>query len=399
MFEDFNPVDKQEWIEKVIQDLKGKSFDALKWEVEEDLVLDPFYTAEDVKHVFTLPFGRSSNPWKIAESIPLSDGPTGAKKANLQLITALEGGVESPILEIDEVLDKKGFQQLFKGVFPDMICPQFRGAFTESQPKALLQLFAQLLKDQQKNTSEQEVLLHVDPLGFFLEEQDFFEDESTDFNSIMEAVEFAKSTFPKARIVKVSGHYLHNNQNSLARELAFMLAFASEYMYQLTNRGLSPEVAASSLFFSLSAGGQFFVELAKIRALKLLWMAIQRAYGVEVPEEAVIHVVTSSKTQVEDQNTNMISATTEALSAVLGGIHSLDVLPANVRQEAPTAFTRRIARNVQHLMKSESHLDWVSDPAAGSYYLENLTTKLAHLAWTKFQKLEANGGVLAFLKA
>ncbi|MEO1437513.1 MAG: methylmalonyl-CoA mutase family protein [Bacteroidota bacterium] len=215
---------------------------------------------------------------------------------------------------------------------------------------------------------------------------------------MLNAIEFADTAFPKARLIKVSGHFLHNNQNSLARELAFLAAFASEYLNQLTERGLSPDKVASRMFFSISVGGQFFVELAKIRALKLLWTAIQRAYGIDSPESAVIHVVTSSKTQVEDQNTNMISATTEALSAVLGGIHSLDVLPANVRQETPTKFTRRIARNVQHLMKSESHLDWVDDPAAGSYYLENLTTQLANVAWSKFQKLEASGGVLEFMK-
>ncbi|MEO1437514.1 MAG: hypothetical protein AAFV80_18370 [Bacteroidota bacterium] len=176
MFEEFNAINKAEWIEKVIQDLKGKPFDTLQWEVEDEIVLDPFYTAEDLKSTFVLPSSSPSNDWKIAESITLLEGPTAPKKANAQLLAALEGGVESPILEIDEVLDKKGVQQLFKGVFPNMICPQFQGAFTESQPKAVLQLFAQLLKDKGKLTKAQDLFLHLDPLGFYLEEQDFYED-------------------------------------------------------------------------------------------------------------------------------------------------------------------------------------------------------------------------------
>ncbi|MBK9488574.1 MAG: hypothetical protein IPO07_07135 [Haliscomenobacter sp.] len=128
------------------------------------------------------------------------------------------------------------------------------------------------------------------------------------------------------------------------------------------------------------------MEIAKLRALRLLWQNVLKAYGVQTSAlEIAAHFAPAS--QDEHPNTNLIRAATQAMSAVIGGANQLYVLPSNASlHESPTPFTRRIARNVQHLLRLESHLDKVIDPAAGSYYIEKLTEELAHKAWAIFQQ-------------
>jgi methylmalonyl-CoA mutase len=145
------------------------------------------------------------------------------------------------------------------------------------------------------------------------------------------------------------------------------------------------------LQISISIGKSYFVEIAKLRALRILWNNVLQAYGATLaPAEIVVSFTRDS--QDENIHTNMIRAATQTMSAVIGGADRIYVLPANAATGVPSdAFTRRIARNVQHLLQLESYFDKVIDPAAGSYYIEKMTELLAQNAWSQFQRMEKDG--------
>jgi methylmalonyl-CoA mutase len=161
------------------------------------------------------------------------------------------------------------------------------------------------------------------------------------------------------------------------------LFLANSFFNHLTDRNYTPSQINAVLQFSISVDKSYFINIAKIRALKLLYLNLMKAYHIENEALAPIEANFASLSFDENVNTNMIRATTMALSAVSGGVARLNVLPADPKN---TPFTRRIARNVQHLLKMESYLDKVADPSAGSYYIEQLTEMIATKTWDYFQK-------------
>ena len=162
------------------------------------------------------------------------------------------------------------------------------------------------------------------------------------------------------------------------------LQHANTYLSKLEEKGLSVAEIARTMEFSISIGKSYFVEIARLRALKLLWLNVLQAWNAPL-EFPAITVQYQPETYTDELYTNMIRATTMAMSAVQGGATRLTVLPYDVNRESqakyPATFSRRIARNVQHLLKMESALDAVADPAAGSYYIETLTRQLSEEAW------------------
>ncbi|MCB0638992.1 MAG: hypothetical protein KDC54_20325, partial [Lewinella sp.] len=171
----------------------------------------------------------------------------------------------------------------------------------------------------------------------------------------------------------------------------------AEYLAQMEARGVAPAVTNAHMQFSVAVSTSYFLEIAKLRALRVLWANVLAGYGltdVPLPKVAVHQAMES---QEGDVHTNMIKAATQAMAAATGGADLLFIVPANhARREPSTPFTRRIARNVQHLLQLESRFTNVIDPAAGSYYLEKVTTTLAEKAWARFQQVEAQGGFLEF---
>lgn len=169
----------------------------------------------------------------------------------------------------------------------------------------------------------------------------------------------------------------------------------SEYMNTLIQLGFSADEAASKIKFTLSVGANYFMEIAKFRAARLLWATITDSYGVKNDEnkKILVHAVTSQWNQtVYDSYVNMLRATTEAMSASLAGVDSLEVLPFDYQYREPSEFSNRIARNLQIILKEESHFDKIADPAAGSYYIENLTDSIAEQSWKLFRSVEERGG-------
>ncbi len=173
-------------------------------------------------------------------------------------------------------------------------------------------------------------------------------------------------------------------------------------MTQLTERGLSINEIAPRLKFNFAVGSNYFLEIAKIRAARLLWAQIVHAYGpcCDSKTKMYIHSTTSNWNKtIYDAHVNMLRTTTESMSSIIGGSDSLTVNPFNSVYEQSTDFSERIARNQQLLLKEESYLDKVVDPAAGSYYIENLTSSIAEETWKLFLKIQEKGGFLEAFKS
>ncbi len=397
LFKEFPKTTTAEWLAKVEKDLKGKPLDSLNWEAEEDIILKPFYRKEDLPKNMDIPVHKSSNDWYIQEDIELPVGGSVAAKANKLALEALNMGINAPNFIIDEVLDQKMFFKLLKGIYLEMIYLNFGGLLTEGYPIEILKKWTALLKKEKLSPKKIKGALNVDPIGFYIENGEFYESQEADFESLANAISFANKRLPNVAVITAQAHFIHNQGSTIARELAILLAKGSEYLVQLEHLGVKAQVACQHLRFSVSVGNDFFMELAKIRALRLLWALVLKGFGVEETPQIHIHALTSAVAQTEDEYSNMIASTTQAMSATIAGADSLTVLPADMVFGSSNDFTKRIARNVQHILKHESYFDRVVDPAEGSYYIEKMTEEIADLAWLKFKKIEATGGLLALV--
>jgi methylmalonyl-CoA mutase len=203
------------------------------------------------------------------------------------------------------------------------------------------------------------------------------------------------------RSIAVTGKNFRDAGSSIVQELGFSIAMGAEYLSTLTEAGLNIDDVACSIKFNFGVGANYFMEIAKLRAARLLWAKVVEAFNpkCECSSKMIIHSENTifNKT-VYDPYVNMLRTQTEAMSAVLGGTDSLTVLPFNAIYESTTDFSERIARNQQILLKEEAHLDKIADPAAGSYYIETLTDSIAEQAWKLFLDVQEKGGYVAAFK-
>lgn len=229
--------------------------------------------------------------------------------------------------------------------------------------------------------------------------------------ALMEAIQ----PLPFYRVLNVNALSLNNAGAYISQELGYALAWGNEYMSQLTDAGLPAAAVAKKIKFNFGISSNYFLEIAKFRAARMLWANIVSAYHPECLRDCenkspdgecrcaskmAIHAETSTfNLTLFDAHVNLLRTQTEAMSAALGGVDSMTVVPFDKTYATPDEFSERLARNQQLLLKEESHFDKVIDPAAGSYYIENLTVSIAKQAWDLFLAVEEAGGFYAALKA
>jgi methylmalonyl-CoA mutase len=380
LFPDFSPTSKEEWMAKVEKDLKGKPLEELFWQLEEDITLPPFYHKEDLDGPLPpMQDSRDDSDWEIGEYINVRD----YSQANKSLLEGLEKGVQAPLLRLYKPIDEQGLDQLLKGVEPAYISLHFGEYYTDKQPQQIFEFLKGVLKSKGSKLAECRGSLDFDPLLDFSEPP---------IQSLATMIRFCQQEMPKFRPLQINANRFHGGSEYTSVELAYTIAKGNEYLARLSDEGVSADVANQHLQFGISISKSYFVEIAKLRALKLLWANVLKAHGCEHQQVPYIVAHFSKESQDEEMYDNMIRASTQAMSAVIGGAHRLYVLPSNHALQKPsTSFTRRVARNVQHLLKMESHLHKVVDPGAGSYYVEKLTQLLSEKAWKKFQQLEEEG--------
>jgi methylmalonyl-CoA mutase len=402
LLEEFPPVTTQQWEDKIIADLKGADYErSLVWKTNEGFNVRPYYRQEDLEKIAYLdgvpqqfPFVRGNkkekNSWFVRQDIEADD----LIKANEKAVIILDKGVNSFgfVVNKDKQFTKSDIATLLKNLPLDKIEVNFiAGYAANSVVKALSEFLG---GNKSFNGS-----VVFDPIMCLAKNG-----KSGSANPMADAVEIVKNakTINNFKSLTVRGDIFENAGSSIVQELGFSLAVANEYLSGLTEAGISADDAAKALKFQFATGSNYFLEIAKVRAARLLWATIVKQYNPKNDTSCIanVHAVTSdwNKT-IYDPYVNLLRTQTEAMSAVLGGVDSLTVKSFNTAYEKPTEFSERIARNQQLLLKEESHFDKVVDPGAGSYYIESLTDSIAEQAWKLFIEVENKGGFVAALKA
>ncbi|MCC6726380.1 MAG: hypothetical protein IT258_17870 [Saprospiraceae bacterium] len=349
LFADFPPISKADWLEKIKKDLKGKAPSDFDWQFAEGQSVSAFPHLDDFGGVLPHPISDGKNDGQICEGFQVGD----AAKTNKMALKALEGGANALRFNCTDLPD---FEALMTGIDPTIISLHLRAKKMES-PFSLLRNFVEYAGANAAQIG-----------GTFCWQG----------KQAMEILELSEAQLPGFKVLPVHGSAFYESDEKTADELRKMATAANDWFAKLTAEGVGVERIAKQVFFTCFIGKNYFLQIAKLRALHKFWLDLQRKWGVENPQSAFIFAQFPISNQSPDANTNLIQATTQAMSAVIGGVDVLTVLPSDKTSDEakPTDFSRRMARNVQHILKLESHFDWVADPAAGSYFIEDLTNKL-----------------------
>ena len=381
LFSEFKAPTKQEWLDKIQVDLKGADFNKrLVWRTNEGFDVPPFYRREDVLKLNTpdslpgeFPYVRgnkkSCNCWYVRQDIMADD----AKAANAK-------GDEMPF----------EYEMYYEAEDGDsLVQPQHH--------YGLAQILAAYFDKKGYDKAKVNGSLDWDPMEKIVMKG---HDVTPVLRFAPQIVEALKD-YPRFRCISVNAVALNNAGAYIVQELGYAMAWGNEYLDMLTEAGISADLAASKITFNMGVSENFFMEIAKFRAARLLWAEIVKKY--EPKDEAscmmCVNAVTSKYNMtLFDSYVNLLRSQTESMSAALAGVHSIVVTPFDAVYETPNDFSERLARNQQLLLKEESHFDKVVDPAAGSYFVEELTTSLANEGWKIFLNVENEGGFLEAAK-
>ncbi|MBE0675925.1 MAG: methylmalonyl-CoA mutase small subunit [Bacteroidales bacterium] len=406
LFEDFQPVPTAAWIERITRDLKGADYSKkMIWKTNEGFEVQPFYRSENLEgltHLSSMPgefpyvrgTKTTGNSWFVRQNIEIGDYTTANKKA----LDILMRGVDSLgfIIENADTLSQRNIEVLLGGIYPESIELCFS---TTGKARELVQYLISAFRTRGSDLASIRGAVEADPLGRLMVNGKLCVSVEEGLDYLAGLVRDSEP-MPSMRVINVNAANFNNAGADIVRELAFGLALGNEYMAQLTERGIDASLASSKMGFTFGIGSNYFMEIAKLRAARMLWATIVKGYGSASPASGKMNIlaVTSewNKT-VYDPYVNMLRTQTEAMSAALGGTDTLLVNPFNHTFSKPDDFAERIARNQQLLLREEAHFDKVADPAAGSWYIENLTAMVADAAWKLFLEVEKKGGFLAAL--
>ena len=407
LFTEFPPVPTEKWEEVITADLKGADYERkLVWKTGEGFNVRPYYRAENLEGIKFLgsqagefPYVRGThahNRWRVHQTVSV----VCPKEANAEALKILNAGVDSLGFCIASAdFSAADLDMLLK----DICIPAVEITFCGEKMANVAELV--LAKVEKEGIAKEDVRIAfcIDPLVKGLSSKGDFCSPNGE-KCIARIVELIHKTkeYKHVRIVTVAGQTFGNSGSTIVEELAFTLSAGHDYLVRLTDAGLDVDAAARKLRFSFSVSSNYFMEIAKFRAARMLWANIVKGYGPakNCACKMHIHAETSRWNQtVYDPYVNMLRGTTEAMSATIAGVHSLEVMPFDASFENPTEFSKRIARNVELLLKNESHFDQVVDPAGGSYYVENLTQSIAAEAWKLFLEIEQKGGYTEAYKA
>ena len=368
LFEEFSPKTLKQWNDKIISDLKGNSYENLIWESPENIKVDPIYNTESTNK---LKGDCTYNhlDWEIEQSL---NNPT-----NKQILTCLNKGASALLLKdiptdyLETVLENVLFQYIQTSIQSKSI-------------KSSLDTFISLIEKRGLEKNSIKGSLHFDPLMDCLKKGTLNNNLWENFRSIQEK-SIALKTF---KSVNIQGVEYHNAGGSISQELAFTLAQLSEYFAN------SPSLEPNKIQISLGVSTNYFFEIAKFRAIRILWSQMLNAFkkdNIPLYLRAETGIRTST---IFDPYVNMLRTTSQCMSAALGGANIINTSNFNAAFKKDDDFAQRMARNISLILKEESYFNKVSDPSSGSYYIENLTNELSLNAWTLFQEIEANGGWL-----
>lgn len=401
---DFPPPSVEEWRRLVDKDLKGKPFTVLQSPLEGGLSLQPLYTPQDAPAPSeppgvapyvrgTHPLGHTEGGWTVCQEYA---GPDVAGTADA-LRDDLERGAQGVWLLLDaphglDVKDAATLERLLAHVPLDRTPVHLEPTRDVLAPASLL---LQAARSQGVSPGALKGSLGIDPIAALARHGAAQVDVARTLAEAAPLVRSLLADAPGLRALLVSSRPWADAGATSVHELAWTLATGVEVLRGLERADVAPGDAARSMQFALSVGGQFFPEIARLRAARLLWSKVVAASGGAPESQAMaLHARTASATKTRrDPWVNILRATAESFAAVVAGADSVSTAPFDEPLGMPDEQGRRLARNTQLILRDESSLNRVADPAGGSYYLEQLTGDIARAAWAELQRIEALGGI------
>ncbi|TAI49299.1 methylmalonyl-CoA mutase subunit beta [Flagellimonas allohymeniacidonis] len=382
LFDEFPQVSAKQWKEKIQYDLKGADYsDTLVWESPEGIKVKPFYHSEDLSEVSK--FKRSEvESWKIGQEIYAGN----ATKANETALNTLSRGAESLIFLIpDESID---LMKLLGNINLEKTAVHFRFQFLALAPiKGLLEFL------RGKNCN---IYLHFDIIGNLARTGNWFHSMKED-HEILEKVYAATKAIEGVSCLSVDLSLYQNAGANMVQQLAYSLSHAHEYVNHFQSETTSGVEESFPMTFKVAMGGNYFFEIAKLRALRWLWNSLTDAYGI-APDCHILAFPSRRNKTLYDYNVNLLRTTSECMSAILGGANTVCNQAYDAIYHKDNEFGDRIARNQLVLLKEESYFDEAHKASEGTYYIESLTKQLAEKALVLFKQIEASGGFLEALK-
>ncbi|MBN2668980.1 MAG: methylmalonyl-CoA mutase small subunit [Bacteroidales bacterium] len=405
LFSEFSPADRAKWMDKIQADLKGADFDKkLVWKTIDGINIQPFYMHSDLENlalshtnIAEFPYLRGHqserNDWHIRQDFFVKN----IDQTNTEILDALMRGVTSVRLVFKTLTlsSQKEFDRLLRGI--DISAIELNFSCSEGNAD-LLSMLSNYIKANGIAPAKVKGSLNIDPISWTAQFGTCRHKNLNEaYQHLSQLIQFADEHLPHIKLLAVNSHLYSDAGSSIIQELSFAISITAAY-FDALNEKLSPERIAHHLHFNIGLSNNYFMEIAKIRALRFLFAKIAEANGVEPSKSnTYIHAQNTiwNKT-IFDPYVNMLRVTTEAMSGAIAGVDAMTILPFDEVFKSSENFSKRIARNTQILLKEEAHFDKVIDPAGGSYYIEAITDTLVEHAWQQFLKIDETGG---FVKA
>lgn len=373
LFHEFDAVSAKAWKQKIQVELKGEDYnEKLVWESPEGIKVKPFYHPEDLQELHINP-SLNRAKWKIGQAISVEDAILGNASAK----ESIDQGVESLILTITN--DQIDIVTLLNGIDLAKITIQFNFLFLS------VGYIKQIVEVAGAHVSN--IFFNLDIIGHLCRTGNWYSNNKNDHKHLLESLEYLKEQSALA----IDTSVYQNAGAHCVQQLAYAMAHANEYLNFLSHNNALSTLGAFN--FKVSIGGNYFFEIAKIRALRLLWDTIKEPYDISHPCH-ITAIPTKRNKTIYDYNLNMLRTTTEAMSAILGGANTVCAMPYDTLFQNSNDFGDRIARNQLLILKHESYFDKVSNVSEGSYYIETLTHELAKNALALFKSIEKGGGFI-----
>jgi methylmalonyl-CoA mutase len=373
LFDDFDPISSKQWKQRIQFELDGADYNqTLIWNSPEDIQVKPFYHGDEFKGV--QPVHTKASAFKICQNIFVHD----LAKSNLRAIDSINRGAESIRFTIED--ENTDIAKLLENLPLEKITIYFKLNFLSID-------FTKKIEAIAKNTNAK-IFCNLDPIGQLAKDGNWF---VTKEKNNFETLNLLSTATTNVSLISIDGGVYQNSGANMVQQIAYSLAHANEYF----NRSDSyrNKTINQPIVFEISVGTNYFFEIAKLRALRLLFNLIAKEYNHNLDCHLLVSPTKRNKT-IYDYNVNMLRTTTECMSAILGGADAIANLPYDALYHKDNEFGDRMARNQLLILKHESYFDKVNNPADGSYYIETLTGQLAEKALTLFKDIEANGGFL-----
>ncbi|MGB5499207.1 MAG: methylmalonyl-CoA mutase family protein [Maribacter sp.] len=378
LFSEFSPVTKQEWMEKVGIDLKGADFNKkLVWKNLSKIEIQPFYNAED-KQDYIKNTGENSQTLINYRAIAVHSAERGNKLA----LRAIEEGINGLLFTVDKRIS---VGELLEGIDLNKITVSF---ILQADAVAFATDFFELVKGQNITSENLKGFIDVAIISDYLTQGNF---EENLMNTAANLIKLA-TDYPNFKALTISGsEYLDSGANQV-QEVAYTLSSLVFLIEKLKEREISLQEVFDSLNFKLAIGSEYFVEIGKFRAFNSLLNEVAGKYGITEYTHTIIAKTSIWSKSVTDPHTNLLRATTEAMSAILGNVDAVLIDSYDNEFNDASDFSSRIAGNISTILKEESYLGMVANPVDGSYYIEEVSAKIAAKALELFKDIEENGG-------